>query len=1571
MRSLVRTRQLLRIPTRPNNRLQPRILQLEDRSLPSASLSVYNRGDFYRADGSVIELDRRTDLLTVKVDAAIGQTAVNELLAVGGPLQGFSVLRTLNPDEFVLQSPPTAAVGPNIALADDADPRLALVVDTPGVIWTAPVFHSREADNWMAVTDEIIVALHDGADAPNIFSRDGRFSDYRPLVGTPDQFIVTLAGQSGVATLSISEALLSDPRIEWTSPNFWQNHQRFFTPNDSLYPQQWHLNSATAGIKAPTAWDITPGGSSSIAIAIVDDGIELTHPDLQPNIWVNTGEIPGDGIDNDGNGWIDDVNGWDFTANDNNPGPDSANDAHGTATAGVAAGKGNNSIGIAGAAFNSKILPSRIFAGASATSDANIASAIYYAAGRTANGLSTWNAAQITSNSWGGGSSSSAITSAFTWASNAARGGKGVPSFIATGNNSSSSVSYPANLSGTVTGVIAVGASTNSSLRASYSNYGNQVDILAPSDGGSLGITTTDRTGSIGYSSTDYTSSFGGTSSATPLAAGVGALVMALDSNLTAAQIRGLLRNTTEYIGPVAYNVTTGFNTEYGYGRVNAFNAVSGVGKPEIQLLDGITDIADGTGVVNFGSVGIGSNVTKTFRIRNQGTLPLTLGSLSVAAPFSIVSNFGSTTLQVGQSTTFTLSFTPTASGLQSQTVTFINNDADEGNFDFVVQGTGLSANITGRIYEDRNADGVLTGVEPGIASALAFLDTNNNGWLDRVPAQNLPLAIPNPGPIYSSLTVAGFTGTVNDVNVTLTINHTRLQDLDIYIVGPTGAKVELSTDNGGSNANYTDTTFDDQAAISITAGTAPFTGSFRPEGSLATFNGLNPNGVWTLQVIDDSSQGTAGTLVSWSIQFNNGPTEPVAITNSTGYFEFQNVAAGNYTVRRLVPDGMNASGPDFRSVTLPTSSSLVTDQDFGVLRANAIYGRVFQDLVLDGVPDAGDPSIVGRRVFVDVNNNGVFNSFAALNSTAVTIPDNNATGATSSIVASNIGIVSRVRVRVSITHTWVGDLSLSLISPSGTSIPLATNWGGTGDNFVNTWFDDAATLPISSGVPPFTGTFRPETPLSTLAGQNANGTWQLKVVDNAAGDTGTINNWTLELFEPNALSDADGQYALPYLVPGLQRVRQVLPGGWFESAPVGGVYEVAVIAGQSYVGRDFGSSDSIPPLTVTVNQAINQDDPTNDSVINFTAVFSAPVNNFDASDVIIGGTTGATMAVVTGSGTTYNIAVSGMTQTGDVIVTIPANAASTGFQSSEASTSFDNSVRYDATPPTAVAGALPNITTASASAYTFQVTFADETAVDVMSIATGVVRVTGPGGFDIPAELVSIDNPTDGTPRVATFAVPAPTGGWSSAHDGAYQLHLQSDQVADIIGNTMAASLLGTFNVAIAPSVALFQINDGNLQRSVVRSFTVAFSGLVQLPANPSDAFTLTRTGPGGPTGPVALTIDTATLSTSTQTIAKITFSGALTEAGSLRDGRYDFTVLGAQVTSGGVPLTGNYEVSQLHRLFGDANGDGVVTANDFNAFRLVYGTSDPASIFDINGDDQVTAFDFNEFRLRYGMSI
>lgn len=194
---------------------------------------------------------------------------------------------------------------------------------------------------------------------------------------------------------------------------------------------------------------------------------------------------------------------------------------------------------------------------------------------------------------------------------------------------------------------------------------------------------------------------------------------------------------------------------------------------------------------------------------------------------------------------------------------------------------------------------------------------------------------------------------------------------------------------------------------------------------------------------------------------------------------------------------------------------------------------------------------------------------------------------------------------------------------------------------------------------------------------------------------------------------------------------------------------------------------------------------------------------------------------------------------------------------------------------------------------------------------------------------------------------------------------------------------LFGYSTSAAAPiAVQSVQVNDGSPQRSIVTNLTVAFSTLVTLPANLASAFRLTRTGPGGPVGDVALAVDLSG-STALQTVVRLTFSGPLTQFGSLIDGNYTLTVLGSQVSgSAGALLDGDADgtpggdsVTALFRLFGDVNGDKAVNGLDVGAFRTSFGTARGDAnynlAFDFDGDGVINGTDLIAFRSRFGMVL
>ena len=331
---------------------------------------------------------------------------------------------------------------------------------------------------------------------------------------------------------------------------------RALSSNDPSFDSQWQYNntgqtggSADADIDLSEAWELTTG-SPAVIVSVLDSGVDLDHPDLVANIWTNPGEIPGNGIDDDQNGFIDDVHGWDFSDNDNNPDDP---DGHGSHTAGTIAAATHNGTGVAGVAggFGSagvQIMPLKIFDEAF---DDIIAEAFVYAAD---------NGAVISSNSWGGGDTSPLIENAIDYfIANAGSGGGPVQGGVvvfAAGNDGTSSQSsgYPA----TYSPVIAVAASDHTDRLPSWSNYGNWVDITAP------GVSIISTVNNGGYDTYD------GTSMAAPHVAGVLALVASYAPGLSAAALRSAVEQSADNIDALNGNRVG----QLGSGRLNAYNAL-------------------------------------------------------------------------------------------------------------------------------------------------------------------------------------------------------------------------------------------------------------------------------------------------------------------------------------------------------------------------------------------------------------------------------------------------------------------------------------------------------------------------------------------------------------------------------------------------------------------------------------------------------------------------------------------------------------------------------------------------------------------------------------------------------------------------------------------------------------------------------------------------------------------------------------------------------------------------------------------------------------------------------------
>ena len=331
-------------------------------------------------------------------------------------------------------------------------------------------------------------------------------------------------------------------------------------PNEPLFNRQWSFindgsfslspSKPDADVDMDLAWELTTG-DPNIVVAVLDSGIKTNHPEFENRFWINEDEIPGDLIDNDNNGFVDDYRiGWDFVENNNSP---DDHHGHGTNVAGIAVATGNNNIGYAGVNWNSKIMICRVLNRENKGFYTHWGRAIIYAVD---------NGAHVINLSAGGVDPSNFLKEAIDYAYS-----KNVPVIVSAGNKNTS-VEYPARYEK----AIAIGA-TNSSDRiarpfswsnTSGSNYGPQIDFVAPGNY---------IYGLNNASDTNYNYYWSGTSQAAPHVAGLISLMLSLNKDLTIDEINTVLRNTSE--DKVGGNSDLpGKDDFFGYGRINAYEAL-------------------------------------------------------------------------------------------------------------------------------------------------------------------------------------------------------------------------------------------------------------------------------------------------------------------------------------------------------------------------------------------------------------------------------------------------------------------------------------------------------------------------------------------------------------------------------------------------------------------------------------------------------------------------------------------------------------------------------------------------------------------------------------------------------------------------------------------------------------------------------------------------------------------------------------------------------------------------------------------------------------------------------------
>jgi subtilisin family serine protease len=343
----------------------------------------------------------------------------------------------------------------------------------------------------------------------------------------------------GVGLATAIDRIMEDPAVEFAEPNWIYYHDA--TSNDPYYTNGslWGMYGDASspanqyGSQAGEAWANGKTDCSSVYVGIIDEGYMYTHEDLAANAGTNPGEIAGNGVDDDGNGYKDDVYGWDFDGR-NNSVYDGTQDDHGTHVAGTIGGVGGNAKGVAGVCWNIKLMNAKFLGRAGGTTANAIKAVDYFTDLKTRRGLNL----VATNNSWGGGGFSQSLKDAIDRAGAAdilfiAAAGNGGSDGV--GDNNDATPHYPSSY--TSTNVIAVASITSTGAKSSWSNYGvTSVDIGAPGSG--IYSTLPYKSGAAKYGS------YSGTSMATPHVTGAVALYAATHAGVSAAEIRAAIMDS-------------------------------------------------------------------------------------------------------------------------------------------------------------------------------------------------------------------------------------------------------------------------------------------------------------------------------------------------------------------------------------------------------------------------------------------------------------------------------------------------------------------------------------------------------------------------------------------------------------------------------------------------------------------------------------------------------------------------------------------------------------------------------------------------------------------------------------------------------------------------------------------------------------------------------------------------------------------------------------------------------------------------------------------------------------------
>ena len=715
------------------------------------------------------------------------------------------------------------------------------------------------------VADHVLVKSKPGVEAADfqaLLARTG--ATLRRRIPNSDLFIVEFPAPGPNTVPDAVKALGAEAKfVQYAEPDYIVSTQ--VVPTDSLFSQLWGMHNtgqtggtADADIDAPEAWEVATG-NLSVRVGVIDTGIERTHPDLAANMWTNPNEIAGNGIDDDANGYIDDIQGRDFYSEDNDPTDDHG---HGTHCAGTIGGSGNNGQGVAGVCWNVSLIGLKFLSSTGLGSTSDATEATLYATGI---------GVHLTSNSWGGGSYSQALKDAIDAADAA-----GILFVAAAGNNATDSdlsPQYPAAY--TSANIIAVAATDHFDAKASFSNFGaTTVDLAAPG----VSILSCARGGGF--------ATLSGTSMATPHVAGACALLWSQRPALTNRKVKDLLLGSVDQIPSMTRKALSD-------GRLNIRSAL----KSSVSVTPYGTQ-ASSSGIQG----GTFSPVSRLYTLTNLGDSPVAW-TAAKSQPWLDLSSSSGALAPAGTATvTVTLNAAVAALGIGSHTAAVTFTDAAAG----ITLSRPFSLTVLSPLTISPGAGFASRGEFGGpFAPAMAAYTLTNNGnstfnwsasasqpWLEASPSGGT-LA-----PGQNSLLVVRLSGTADQLPL-------GLHNASLAIAyGTNGQTSAISASLLVGQDRFTEifnTTANDTAyqTFTFTPGLVP--AFYSASRGLATAFPIDPAGGTPLPLSDDSN--IAVSLAGGASVSLYGTPYTSFFVGSNGYITF---GSGDSDVSESLTDHFN-----------------------------------------------------------------------------------------------------------------------------------------------------------------------------------------------------------------------------------------------------------------------------------------------------------------------------------------------------------------------------------------------------------------------------------------------------------------------------------------------------------------------------------------------------------------------------------------------------------------------------------------------------------------------------------------